>query len=209
MSDRPRSSQAVTRPSGSALRRAAAACAAAAIVAGTVSPLRAQQPDSLRAGVTTGARPALDTLLVPPPISPRRAFISSVLLPGLGQARLDRPTASALFFGIEAAGLVMVRKSLHDLRVAKRFKADSVPVEIGIDPQTGLPVIEYGPGRYSPGLVAARRTHLEDWIAVLVFNHIFAGADAFVAAHLGETPRGLALTRGPGGDARLGAYLRW
>lgn len=173
--------------------------------------LRAQVRDSLRAGVATPATPAVDpdTLLLEPPISPKRAFLSSLLLPGYGQARLDRPTASAMFFAIEAAGLVMVRKSLHDLDVAKRFEADSVPIEIGRDPVTGEPVIEYGPGRYSPGLVRARRTHLEDWIAVLVFNHLFAGADAFVAAHLGERPPELSFSRTPHGGARLRASIRW
>lgn len=188
----------------------------AALLALVVGPLAsgglgAQDPDSLRAGVATPPTPTplADTLLLQPPISPRRAFLSSLLLPGYGQARLERPTASAMFFAIEAAGLLMVRKSLHDLRVAKRFESDSIPIEIGRDPETGEPIIEYGPGRYSPDLVSARRTHLEDWIAVLVFNHLFAGADAFVAAHLGERPPDLSLTRTPAGGASLRASIRW
>jgi hypothetical protein len=34
------------------------------------------------------------------------------------------------------------------------------------------------------GRIRARRTHLEDWIAGILFNHLFSGADAFVAANL-------------------------
>ena len=41
--------------------------------------------------------------------------------------------------------------------------------------------------RYAPR-VRSRRTQYEDWIAVLVFNHLFAGADAFVAAQLWDMP---------------------
>ena len=32
----------------------------------------------------------------------------------------------------------------------------------------------------------ARRTHLEDWLAAVIFNHLFSGADAFVAANLAD-----------------------
>ena len=33
-----------------------------------------------------------------------------------------------------------------------------------------------------------RRLHYEDWLAVLVFNHLIAGADAYVAAQLWDLP---------------------
>ena len=36
--------------------------------------------------------------------------------------------------------------------------------------------------------IRARRVHYEDWIAAILFNHLFAGADAFVAAQLWDLP---------------------
>jgi hypothetical protein len=30
--------------------------------------------------------------------------------------------------------------------------------------------------------------HVEDWLAVIAFNHLFSGADAFVAAQLWDLP---------------------
>ncbi|MFM8301280.1 MAG: hypothetical protein ACKN99_01930, partial [Gemmatimonadota bacterium] len=83
----------------SRLVRAIALVVALAAFAGAPRSLRAQQVDSARAGI--GA----------PPISPRRAFLYSFLLPGAGQARLDRATAGGMFFLIEAVGLALVHRS--------------------------------------------------------------------------------------------------
>lgn len=178
----------------------------------------AQQPDSLRAGVATAPRDTVTALQLPqPPLSPTRAFLTSLALPGYAQARLNRPTASALFAAIEAVGIIMTRKSLSDLRIAQRYVGDSVPLRFETDPVTGElvrddmgepVVVAFGPGRYSEELVRARRTHLEDWLAVLIFNHLFAGADAFVVAQLWDVPAGVSLTATPG-RAAVTASLRW
>ena len=51
--------------------------------------------------------------------------------------------------------------------------------------------------RYATRL-RARRVHYEDWVAVIIFNHLFAGADAFVAAQLWDMPvRGSVRAAGP------------
>ncbi|HEY0971008.1 MAG TPA: hypothetical protein VGE02_08585 [Gemmatimonadales bacterium] len=214
-------------------RRLPAALVLALAAATICTPdLGAQQRDSLRAGAarlpgdsvsrdTIPRDSALGVQLPQPPLSPRRAFITSVLVPGYAQARLERPVASALFFTVEAAGVLMLRKSLDDLRVARRFEGDSIVVRWELDPATGEPVIdpetgervpaEKVPGRFTPELVQARRTHVEDWIAVLVFNHLLAGADAFVSAHLWDVPAGVSLgvTPTPRGGAAVVASFRW
>lgn len=194
-------------------------------------PLAAQQRDSLRAGVaqpprsdtTAAAAAAADTLDVTrfprPPLSPRRAFLTSLAFPGYAQARFDRPTATALFVAVEAASVLMLRKSLDDLRLAKRFGRDSIPREFDVDPATGevrrdasgAPiVVKWLPPPYSDEIIRARRTHLEDWIAVLVFNHLIAGADAFVSAHLWDVPAALSIGAAPGGGGTsVSASLRW
>ena len=54
-----------------------------------------------------------------------------------------------------------------------------------IDPKTGLPIPEtWITSRFTPDRIRARRTHYEDWIAAIIFNHLFSGADAYVAANL-------------------------
>ena len=167
-------------------------------------PLRAQQADSARAGI--GA----------PPISPRRAFLYSLLLPGAGQATLDRATAGGMFFLIEAVGLALVHRSAEDLRIARSFAGDSMPLRYVTDPVTGLPartsnggmqVAEWSVPRYTEAYVRTRRLHYEDWLAVLVFNHLFAGADAFVAAQLWDLPVRIGVTPTATG-ARVSASLR-
>jgi predicted branched-subunit amino acid permease len=50
--------------------------------------------------------------------------------------------------------------------------------------------------------------HLEDWLAVLASNHLFAGADAFVAAQLWDVPVSLSAIPRPNGAVFV-ATLRW
>jgi hypothetical protein len=127
-------------------------------------------------------------------VSPRRAFVTSLILPGSMQLRMDRPRAAGIFLLAEAGSVGMSLKSWNDLRKAKNARADTVGTpaldNLGnpvIDPETGQPVINYAPRNPNlAGRVRARRSHLEDWIAVVVFNHLFAGADAFVAANLAD-----------------------
>lgn len=143
-----------------------------------------------------------------PPISPRRAFFSSFILPGAGQAKLDRPYAGGVFLAIEAIALAMRHRSAEDLRLARSFRGDSMPATYQIDPVTGvaardadgnLIVTGWDVPRYGPGWVRTRRLHLEDWSAMLVFNHLFAGADAFVAAYLWDLPAKVAVQQTPFG----------
>ena len=120
-----------------------------------------------------------------PPVSPRRAFLQSLFVPGWGQTSLDRGTAGAIFVAVEMGAAAMAIKSKHDLDLAKRFRTDSVIVRFDDGPDGPRPVYEQQP----PGiLVRARRQHFEDYVALLVFNHLIAGADAFVAAHLWDLP---------------------
>ena len=178
-------------------------------------PGEAQRADSARSGVeaTTLPRPPADSLLRPP-ISPRRAFVSSLLFPGSGQAALRRPVSGTVYVTAEMLSLFMIAKSREDLRLAKAAP-DSIIVgfetdgdgQLVLDPDTGepIPIREQHP--LAPR-VRARRQHLEDWIALLIFNHFFSGADAFVAAHLWEVPARVSLVPRPEGLA-LSVSVPW
>ena len=158
----------------------------------------AQQRDSARAGVApqkTQSQPASPSDTTPrPPMSPRRAFLTSLILPGYAQSVFGRDRAAMLFTIIEIGSIGMARKSALDLAEARGLAHDSVVATYKIDPVTGVAVIDPKTGlpvpdtwiasRYTPDRIKARRTHYEDWIAAIIFNHLFSGADAYVAANL-------------------------
>ncbi|WP_434480610.1 hypothetical protein [Gemmatimonas sp.] len=134
-----------------------------------------------------------------PPITPQaRISCTRPLLPGLGQSRLDRGSSGALFAAVELAALVMVRRSSADLREARRYRADTLPRNFTV---TGDTLIRSGIllGRYDQDLIRTRRLHVEDWLAVIAFTHLFAGADAFVAAQLWDVPLKLSAVPSRGG----------
>jgi hypothetical protein len=168
----------------------------------------AQRVDSARVAAPHRT-PVLDTVTraaLQPPISPQRAFLYSLILPGFGESRLGRPTAGAIFVFTEAIGLTMLRESKADLREAQRFRADSTVV-IGNDPATGLPVTETP--SFNDELVSVRRLHVQDWVAFLIFNHLFSGADAYVAAHLWDLPSQINVSQTPAGSVVLAARVSW
>lgn len=186
----------------------AVALAAACLVALAPAVARAQQTDSVRAPAGTARR---DSVVVRnqlrAPLSPRRAFAYSLVAPGYAQSVLGRPTAAAVFVLAEAIAITMIRESSRSAREAERLADDSIVVST-IDPVTGQPQVTYGAPRYPEGLVRARRAQVEDWIAALLLNHLFSGADAFVAAHLWDVPAQLSMRTGDGRTA-LVARLRW
>ena len=164
----------------------------------------AQRTDSAR---VTPRAPARDTTARPvpkPPLSPRRAFLYSALLPGYGQSVLGRPGAGALFVLTESIAIAMLRESRADLAEARALKRDSLVV-VGVDP-AGQPILQRN--SYDQQLVDVRRGHVEDWVAFLFANHLFAAADAYVAAHLWDLPTQISVHRGSAGPI-VSARLQW
>jgi hypothetical protein len=105
-------------------------------------------------------------------ISPLNALWRSLLLPGWGQARLNRKLAGGILVGWEGVTLGMTLKTRSELRYLRRV-----------------------------GSVRAddKRQEHEDWIVLLAFNHLFAGLEAFVSAHLADFPGDLRFQAVPGG----------
>jgi hypothetical protein len=173
-----------------------------ALIAALPRDASAQRTDTARVGATrTTERPPR------PPLSPRRAFLASLVAPGYAQSVLGRPNAAALFILTEAVALLMVRETSTELRQARRLEADTLPLYF-VNPTTGVADTVYRQGRYPSALVRSRRAHLEDWIAALVANHVIAAADAFVAAHLWDVPIQVGF-RSAVGSAELAARYRW
>jgi hypothetical protein len=213
------------------MRLATPALLAAVLAVGAAArPLAAQRPDTLRApGDTVRPRPRVvrgDTaradsaarrppreatpagptgFVVQPPISPRRAFVYSALVPGLGQTRLRRPNAGALFAFVELGAITMARKSNYDVAEAREFAADSIVESYTLSGSTLTPNFAFNRFATRP---RARRTHREDWIALIIFNHLVAGADAFVAAQLWDLPAEVSVRPRAGGSVVV-ASIPW
>jgi hypothetical protein len=160
------------------------ACVVALLLV-AASSVAAKAQDTTVAPARPLAKPAATRLS--PPLTPKRAFLYSLLLPGFGQSRLDRGVSGALFASVELSALSMVRRSRADLTEARRYLTDTLPSDFVVSGTTLTPTGEVV-GKYTSDLTKTRRLHVEDWVAVLAFNHLFAGADAFVAAQLWDVP---------------------
>ena len=63
------------------------------------------------------------------------------------------------------------------------------------DPSASWPTC----GGPAPARAEDKRREHEDWLVLLVFNHLFAGLEAYVSAHLADFPGDLRLEAVPGG----------
>jgi hypothetical protein len=150
------------------------------------------------------------------PISPRAALLRSLLVPGLGQFNLDRPKVAGLFVATELGAIGMSFKSKHDLDLATAARRDTSIIFVVdangqpvIDPATGLQKTVGKPKNQNlADRRRARRTHLEDWLAGIVFNHLFSGADAWVAANLADFDVNVNVSA-VGRGAQVAARVAW
>jgi hypothetical protein len=100
------------------------------------------------------------------------AFFRSLLLPGWGQSKLNRKLTGGIFVAWEGVTLGMTLKTSHELHYLRRT----------------------GSGR-----VAVKEQEKEDWIVLLVFNHLLSALEAYVSAHLWDFPADLEMRATPGG----------
>ena len=203
-----------------AIARAVSAVFFAAVLCVVASALaEAQQVDSARVGASRPPGPASATAApdsARPPVSPKRAFLYSLLAPGYGQSTLDRPIAGAVFFAAEVTFIALATKSAFDLRFARAHEADSListyafntDGTVRTDSLGRLVGQTYAPNRYATERVQARRKHLEDYYALLIANHLLAGAEAFVSAQLWDLPEHVSIRALPFG-AVLSATIPW
>jgi hypothetical protein len=120
-----------------------------------------------------------DSVRPVPPITPAGAFLRSLVLPGWGQARLGRNVTGGLFLLWEGVCAAMVWKAQWQLNYARER------------------------GKW----VKSHTQEREDWIVLLVFNHLLSGAEAYVSANLFDFPKALKIQALPDGRTGVGVSV--
>jgi hypothetical protein len=112
----------------------------------------------------------VDTL--PRGVRPMGAFWRSFLLPGWGQAVTGRKTTGAAFVAWEGVTAMMTLKAQQEANYFKSINSNNLKL---------------------------KRQEVQDWLVLWIFNHLFAGAEAYVSAHLRDFPTDLQVRAFPGG----------
>lgn len=164
-------------------------CLAASVLAVVLAaPLAAQNPTIPAAPAdtvpvrtdTVAPRPQhVDTVRPVAPITPTGAFLRSLVLPGWGQARLQRNVTAGVFIAFEGIAATMVWKAGWQLDFARERN------------------------KY----VKSHTQEREDWIALLIFNHLISAAEAYVSSNLYDFPEGLKAQAVPLPNGRTGIGL--
>jgi hypothetical protein len=142
-------------------------------IAGSVADLGAQAAPPPRRPLAQGAPALPPDTLQRQYISPLNAFWRSLLIPGWGQARLNRKLTGGIFVAWEGVTLGMSLKTRRELSFLRR---------------------NGGSGRADE-----KRQEHEDWLVLLGFNHLLSGLEAYVSAHLADFPGDLRIEAVPGG----------
>jgi hypothetical protein len=105
-------------------------------------------------------------------VSPFNATWRSLLIPGWGQARLNRKLTAGIFVAWEGVTLGMSLKTRSELDYLRRTAS---------------------------ARAEDKRQEHEDWLVLLAFNHLFSALEAYVSAHLADFPGDLRMEALPGG----------
>ncbi|MEP6590534.1 MAG: hypothetical protein ABJC19_05065 [Gemmatimonadota bacterium] len=111
---------------------------------------------------------------------PLNYFFRSLLIPGWGQASLDRKLVGGIFVAFEGIALGMALKSNYELRYLERTNSERL---------------------------AGKRAERQDWLFLIGVNHLFSALEAFVAANLYDFPGDLRARRMPDGRTGVGVTL--
>jgi hypothetical protein len=105
------------------------------------------------------------------PVSPMGALGRSILIPGWGQAKLNRKLTGAVFVTVEAISLGMALKAANELSYLESTGSERVD---------------------------RKKNERDDWIVILCFNHLMSALEAYVSAHLWDFPADLKIRPLPG-----------
>ncbi|TVP47577.1 MAG: hypothetical protein EA350_04820 [Gemmatimonadales bacterium] len=144
------------------------------------------------------------------PISPRGAFLRSLVLPGWGHLAVDSPGRAAFYMAAQGGTAWMLGKSILRRGSARRFRDEEIRMvreELqaqGVQSPDSLRAGALGDARVErwQELVDIRGDQVEDWVALGIFLSLLSATDALVAAHMADYPEPLTfdvVPRGGGG----------
>ena len=105
-------------------------------------------------------------------VRPMGAFWRSFLIPGWGQAVTGRTTTGAAFVAWEGVTAMMTLKAQQEVNYFRSIHSKNLEL---------------------------KKQEVQDWAVLWVFNHLFAGAEAYVSAHLRDFPPDLKVRAFPCG----------
>lgn len=218
-----------------ALAAAFAGAAAFAAVALTLAPANAaaQIVDTMQTPVDSvivlpGANAAVlaaspDTVA---PITPRGAFIRSMVVPGWGQSAFGSYFRGGIYFAGWAANWFMIFRNevrldearfrfdmrldqIEAMLLAESTNPDSLRAAMERDPSILEAAVDAddGPGNTGSNLrnvVNSREQQREDWIAWAIFWVLASGIDGYVTAHLSDFPADIEVRRNADRSVSMG-----
>lgn len=135
-------------------------------------------PTSAIAQDSVRVRPRPLPATAPSRPAPLNYFFRSLLVPGWGQASLDRKLTGGMFIAFEGLALAMALKAGHELEYLESTNSERVE---------------------------GKRQERQDWLVLVAVNHLFSGLEAYVAANLYDFPADLRMRALP--DGRTGVQL--
>lgn len=164
---------------------------AALLLSLAAAPLAAQGPRT-----ESDSIPALPK----PVLTPGGAFLRSAILPGWGQLAQGERVTAVLFGLFEAVTVSQTVRAYSQVSSARDSLA-RLPRPSQVSAAARSQALTDSVAQDS--VVRSATRSREDWLVLLVFNHLLSGLESFIAAHLGDFPSDLRIRVTPRG---VGAY---
>lgn len=150
------------------------------------------------------------------PVTPSKAFLRAVLVPGWGHASIGTHTRAGFYFALEATtayGLLRTRTRLNEVTARADFRESVLREDLAAHGIVEFDEIESAleaDARLDNlrDLEDSRRQQREDWAALGIFLLLLSGADAFVSAHLQDFPEPIQIEAMPVGNGRIEVGVR-
>jgi hypothetical protein len=138
-------------------------------------------------------------------VTPRGAFLRSLLVPGWGHVEAGAPTRAAFYVAAQGGSWWMLGRSMVRRAEARRTVAwvrDEVRAELmaqGVSSPDSLRLALDADPRVErwDELVEIRGEQVEDWVALGLFLTLLSATDALVAAHMADYPDPLTFVVAP------------
>jgi hypothetical protein len=155
-------------------------------------------------------------------ITPGRAFVRSMLIPGWGQFSTGATARGAVYATLQGASAIMLGKTMfklsdarNEVNARRQTASDSLVAfaatlkdtalirrysnkdSLNVDVEKQFGVID------KESLVKARTSQRQDWITYLLFFTFASGVDAFVGAHLADFPGSVTVEPAQAGGTQL------